>query len=279
VGPLELPSRITTWFRNGVLTEVSFPDLTPGWQTPRDAFRSPDTTGAVTIGGSLNITVDSVAPHVFAVHYGQTAGPNFGYNPPFAYAQLVVELKDRLFLMDAPWYPSLQQSALDKLAARFPGKPVGIVSFTHYHSDHFGGLRPYIKPEVTFVTTPGIGRLIQRVARVVHPSDYQAKPLVPRIEIFSDERTIDDPDAPVELHRISSGHADEMVIAYLPRQHLLYTADLFGIFPMRGGPGGSYPAERELAEYVRKQGWKVETVVSGHGSITLRHQLELLLEH
>lgn len=128
------------------------------------------------------------------------------------------------------------------------------------------------------MTTPGIGRFIERVARVPHPSDHPAALLAPRIETFSESRIIDDPEAPVELHRIRSGHADEMVVAYLPRQHLLFTSDLFGIFPVRGGPGGGYPEERSLADFVRKQGWKVETVVSGHGAVSTGASLDSLRE-
>jgi glyoxylase-like metal-dependent hydrolase (beta-lactamase superfamily II) len=287
VGSVRLAGRVTTWFRGGLLTDVTFPDLVRTGTTPANVFppavptpdsRLPTLTDTITVGGQPSITIDTVAPHVFAVRYGQTAGPNFGYNPPFAYVQLLVELKDRLLLVDTPWYPSVQQSAIGTMRTLFPGKPVGVVSFTHYHSDHLGGLRPYIEAGATFVTTPGNRRLIARVARTAHPSDAHQPALVPKIETFTGSRTIDDPAAPVELHEIGGAHADEMVVAWLPRQQVLFTADLFGIFPARGGPGGRYEQERSLARYVREQGWKVQKLVSGHGAISDGAELERALE-
>jgi glyoxylase-like metal-dependent hydrolase (beta-lactamase superfamily II) len=278
VGPVQLAARVTTWFQNDLLTDIAFPDLARTATPPTSAFAPPgDTSHRVTVGGPLNSTVDTVAPHVFAIRYGQTAGPNFGYNPLFAYAQLLVELSDRLLLVDAPWSSTVQQSVIDQLRGLFPNKPVGLVTFTHYHSDHFGGLRPYLAQGVTLVTTPGNRRLIERVARAQHPSELSRPALVPRIQSFTGRLTIGDPDAPVELHQIGSGHADEMVIAYLPRQQVLFATDLFGIFPVRGGLGGVYEAERGLARYVKEQGWVVRTVVSGHGAISTGADLDAVL--
>ena len=273
VGGVQLATRLTTWFQHSLSTEVTFPDLARAAAPPSGAFLPPgEQAHSIPIGGALRITVDSVAPHVSVVRFGQTAGPNFGYNPPFAYAQLVVELAHGLLVVDAPWSSTVQQAVIDSLRVRFPDKPVAMVGFTHYHSDHFGGLRPYLMGGVTLIATPGNRGLIERVAATGHPTDPAEAPsrpaVAPRIETFTGVRTIDDPDAPVELHEIGGGHADEMVVAYLPRQRLLFTADLFGVFPVRGGPGGSYAAERGLARYAHSRSWTVETVVSGHGAIS-----------
>jgi glyoxylase-like metal-dependent hydrolase (beta-lactamase superfamily II) len=156
-----------------------------------------------------------------------------------------------------------------------------MVAFTHYHSDHFGGLRPFLLKGATLITTPGIREYIARIAATAHPSDpvpgLGASHPLPQIQTFTGARTIADAEAPVELHEIDGGHADEMVIIWLPRQRVLYATDLFGIFPVRGRPGGSYEAERVLAEYVRKAGWEVRTVVSGHGAISPSADLTRIL--
>jgi glyoxylase-like metal-dependent hydrolase (beta-lactamase superfamily II) len=272
VGPVRLAARVRTSWQQGVLTDVVFAGVARTAAPPPEAFQPPsDSAHAVPIGGALHISIDSVAPHVFAVRFGQTAGPNFGYNPPFAYAQLLVELTDRLLLVDAPWSATVQQAVIDSVHRRFPAKPIALIAFTHYHSDHFGGLRAYLGGKTRFITTPGNRRFIERVATASHPLDSPgpgaASDAASRIETFTGTHSIADSAAPVDLHEVGGAHADEMVIAWLPRQHLLFTADLFGIFPEPGGPGGSYEAERALARYVLGQGWKVETVVSGHAAI------------
>nr|AUN36842.1 hypothetical protein [uncultured bacterium] len=271
VGGVELAGRVITRFQGGLQTEVTFPGLARIDSVPATAFSPPDLAHAVPVGGPLEITVDSVAPHVFAVHQGQTAPPNYGYNPPFAYAQLLVELGDSLLLVDAPGGSPAQRAVIEKLRTLFPGKPVGRVAFTHYHSDHFGGLRPYIASGVTLITTPGSRGLIERVAGIRHPSDPAGdttQRATPRIETFTGVRVIADDEAPVELHEIGGGHADEMVVAWLPKQQVLFATDVFGILPVRGGPGGSYEEERRLARYAESRGWKVRTVVAGHGAVS-----------
>jgi glyoxylase-like metal-dependent hydrolase (beta-lactamase superfamily II) len=266
-----LATRVVTRFQHGLLTDVRFPDLRRA-SAPTDAFALPaDLSHAVPIGGQLHVTIDSVAPHVFAIRNSQTAPPNYGYNPPFAYVQLLVELRDRLLLVDAPGPSALQQAVIEKVRALLPAKRIELLAFSHYHSDHFGGLRPYISAGATLLTTPGNRGLIERVAGVVHPSDATTERRVrraPRIETFSGLRVLDDSEAPVELHEIGGAHADEMVVVYLPRQGVLFATDVFGILPARGQPGGTYRAERELAEYARRHGWSVRTVVAGHGPVS-----------
>jgi glyoxylase-like metal-dependent hydrolase (beta-lactamase superfamily II) len=279
---IALATHIVTRFAGSLQTDAVFRDLAVA-QPPPDAFSVPvDSARTVPVGGALQVSIDSVAPHVFVIRDGQTAPPNFGYNPPFAYVRLLVELRDRLLMIDAAGSSSTQQAVMAKVRAMFPANQVGLLAFTHYHSDHFGGLRPYIAAGATLLTTPGNRGLIERVSRVLHPTEapamYGSGRPRPRIEVFTGVRVVLDSDAPVELHQIGGGHADEMVVAWLPRQGVLYATDVFGILPARGRPEGTYPAEQDLARYARRHGWKVRTIVAGHGPVSSGAALDSVLD-
>jgi glyoxylase-like metal-dependent hydrolase (beta-lactamase superfamily II) len=62
----------------------------------------------------------------------------------------------------------------------------------------------------------------------------------------------------VELYNVESGHTDEYLIVYFPRQKVLLTGDL--LFYRPGKPLGD--RSMKLCETVRKLGLDVETYVA-----------------
>ncbi|MGQ0639909.1 MAG: hypothetical protein ACT4P6_03920 [Gemmatimonadaceae bacterium] len=144
------------------------------------------------------------------------------------------------------------------------------MTFSHHHDDHAGGLRRYIADGITIVTTPSNRRFVERVARTVHsfvPDSLSRAPRPPLIETFSGRRVFADTTMIVELHELgANSHVDEMVLAWLPRQRLIFQGDLV-ILPDQGEVG---PANTLTVEFLRKvdeMGWPVETIAGVHGRV------------
>jgi glyoxylase-like metal-dependent hydrolase (beta-lactamase superfamily II) len=94
--------------------------------------------------------------------------------------------------------------------------------------------------------------------RRLRPDALAAEPRPLRMEVVpKDWRTEDHVNA-VEVYNVESGHTDEYLIVYFPRQKVLLTGDL--LFYRPGQPLSD--RSLKLCENVRKLGLDVETYVA-----------------
>jgi glyoxylase-like metal-dependent hydrolase (beta-lactamase superfamily II) len=151
-----------------------------------------------------------------------------------------------------------------------PGKPVRYVAFSHHHDDHGGGLRPYIAQGVTIVTTPETRQFVEKVASAKHilrPDALSASPRAPVIETFRKKRVFTDGEMTVELHDIGpTSHVNEIVLAYFPKERLVFQGDLIIIAP-RGSPAPANALTAELARALERLHLDVETIAGVHGRV------------
>ena len=185
-----------------------------------------------------------------------------------AYRSLFVVFNDYVLVVEGVLNDATSGAVLDKIKETAPGKPVRYVAQTHHHADHSGGLRTYIAEGVTVVTTPGNVEFVKRFAAApftVQPDTLAKKARAPVIETIRDKkRVFTDGTHTVELYDIGPApHANEMVIAWLPREKILFTGDLFG----RYADDSLVPANegtQHLAKAIGRLGLPVETIVDVH---------------
>jgi glyoxylase-like metal-dependent hydrolase (beta-lactamase superfamily II) len=151
---------------------------------------------------------------------------------------------------------------------------------THHHEDHTAGVRTYLAEGATLVTTPGNRRHFEKIAaakRTIAPDSLSGRPREPTFEMVTKRRSFSDGERTVELLDIGpSPHADEMLVAYLPREKLVFQADLFGIG--WGAPiPASNPTSTHFAQRIRELGLDVERIASVHGRVATRAELEASL--
>ena len=87
------------------------------------------------------------------------------------------------------------------------------------------------------------------------------------METVADKLVLSGGDQTLELYALPNSHSDGMLVAYLPKSKVLYSADLFG--PPLVGPlpaGNDFGAE--LREGIRKRNLAVETLAGAHGRET-----------
>ena len=183
---------------------------------------------------------------------------------------MFVAFRDYVMVFEAPTPQAAADSVLDAVRRTVPGKPVRYVAFSHHHDDHGGGLRPYIAQGVTIVTPPQTRRFVETVASAKHlmrPDALSAAPRAPVIETFSKKRVFTDGEMTVELHDIGpTSHVNEIVLAYLPKERLVFQGDLI-ILPPRGEPAPANALTAEFAQALGRLALDVQTIAGVHGRV------------
>ena len=191
---------------------------------------------------------------------------------------LAVEFADHLVIVEPSGSDATSRAVLDTLAHLVPGKPVRYVVATHFHDDHAGGVRAYMDAGATVVTTPAYVSFFQRVARRAGTLSAPEQPLdSARIEtVQGGRRVFADATRRVELLDIGRNpHTDEMLVAWLPAERIMFQGDLWNPFWGNvGAPRQDNATTRYFVEWLRRSGLQPETVVGVHGPIQTRAQLD-----
>ena len=257
---IPVPTRLVER-RNGELVRDDTLAITIDTRPPDSLFVAPKTGYAEgsPITGPESEAVRKLADKVWLIQ--QMPGGN---------RVMFVEFRDHVVVLEAPTPQSAATAVLDIVRRTVPGKPVRYVAFSHAHDDHGGGLRPYIAEGITIVTTPGNRAFIERVASAKHtlrPDVLSPSPRAPVIETFTKKRVLTDGEMTVELHDIGpTSHMSEIVMAYLPRQRLVFQGDLL-ILPTRGEPAPANMLTAELAQAIDRLKLDVETIAGVHGRV------------
>lgn len=204
--------------------------------------------------GSGQLSVSKISDNVY-----------FAKDVVNSYNSMFVLFKDYVLVVEAPGNDKASAAVIAKIKEIAPDKPVKYVVMTHFHFDHAGGIKEYMKQGATIVASKGNRDFLEKVASVPHPTDSPAQNnIVPNIETVAKKRVFTDSSEQVELYEIGRNpHVDEMLIAYLPKEKIVFVADLFG-----KEPGGTIrPANAETDFFVRKinrLGLQIETIAPGH---------------
>lgn len=227
----------------------------------------------------------SPEPEIHRLDDGVYIAPNIrdGFHP------LVVEFADFAVVLDTPagWYEmqqlppvnwtagetssSVGRRLLNLVHRTLPGKPIRYVALTHYHSDHIGGLRPFVAAGATILATPTTVPMVRRAVEssfTIVADELTGTAVTPAIEPVQRERTISDASMTLKLIDVGRNpHADGMLVAYLPRQRLLWVADLFEPLPDNYFPDRArVEVMRWFVEWLDHSGLEPSTIVSIHGT-------------
>ncbi|MCI0351422.1 MAG: MBL fold metallo-hydrolase, partial [Acidobacteriales bacterium] len=139
---------------------------------------------------------------------------------------LAVEFKDHILVVEAPGTDAGTAGALKRIRETIPNKPVKYLVVTHHHGDHTGGVRTFLKEGVAVVTAAETQDYIQALAS--SSEDGAKKAGKANVEVVRGKRVFEDETQRVEVIDFGPNpHAKEMLVAYLPKQKLLFQADLF----------------------------------------------------
>ena len=185
------------------------------------------------------------------------------------YNVLVVGFKDHVFVMEAPNGDNTSRQAITEIKKLFPGKSIKYVAVTHHHDDHAGGIRTYIAEGATILGLPGEKSFFEKVAKsvfTIEPDALTQNPQPLRWEsIEKGRRILTDGTTTVELIDIGpGGHTDEMLVAYLPSEKLIFQGDLLNR-PANNDPATINDTTIHFAKWLEGSKLVVDRIIGVHG--------------
>jgi glyoxylase-like metal-dependent hydrolase (beta-lactamase superfamily II) len=211
---------------------------------------------------------------------------------------LLVEFKDYVAVVDAPNNEERSLAVIAEAARLAPGKPVQYLINTHHHFDHAGGLRTYLSQGTTIVTHESnkqyyLDIMFYPAPRTLQPDRmalfnpmYWISRRPPPIETVEGEPrstakyVVTDGERILEVIKVQDvayelgdrsytqgNHSVDMLIAYLPKEKILFNADLYSPPAQGATPGPPTPSMRTLYQNIRKLKLDVAQHAPAHGRV------------
>ncbi len=160
-----------------------------------------------------------------------------------------------------------------------PGKPIKYLVLTHHHSDHAGGFREYVAEGATIVKTANTKSMLEKAvteSSLLPKASSRNKLTIETIEnkkrVFQDDKHV------VEIYDVGPNpHANEILIAYLPKEKILFQADL-----LNAAPNGTIPIAQDatvsFSERLQQLGLQVDKIYGVHGRAATPEELRTSVE-
>jgi glyoxylase-like metal-dependent hydrolase (beta-lactamase superfamily II) len=239
---------------NPAITDDAFKTAMTGYQRVEPL---PDT---------LPEQVEKLADGVYVVH--NVAGQNQN--------SMAVEFKDYIVVVEAPGSSDGADQVIERVKQTIPGKPIRYVAMTHHHGDHIGGLRSFIAEGAAVITTQANRSTVEAMAAAPQSDRLAKNPRAPQFALLEKgRRVLSDGTQRLELIDVGPNpHAKEMVIAYLPKQRLVFQGDLF-FLAANDAPAG--PPQETTLGFARKIGelkLVFDRIASVHGRTATKEEFE-----
>jgi glyoxylase-like metal-dependent hydrolase (beta-lactamase superfamily II) len=265
VEKFQVPTARVTKIMGEVVEEIPYVEVAFNKTYGDEQFKAP-TDFTAPVAPVEAPPVNRLAENVYAIRGG-------GYNV------LAVGFKDHVMVVETPGGDNTSREVISKIKELLPGKPIKYAAVTHHHDDHAGGVRTYIAEGATIITTPSLRTFFERVAAArnftFQPDALTRNPRPLALETLQNgKRVFTDGTQTVELYDIGSGpHMDEMIVAYLPQQKIIFQGDLLNR-PEDGhiAPGNATTAH--FAAWLKKSGLAVERIVGVHGPVATPDDLQ-----
>ena len=211
---------------------------------------------------------------------------------------MLVEFKDFVAVVDAPNNEARSLAVIAEVDRLVPGKVIKYLVNTHHHMDHAGGLRTYLSQGTTIVTHESNKDYYLEIP--FYPSPRTLQP--DRMSMYSPMYMISRRPAPIETvggdtrgtapYVVTDGvrmlevfhvqdmayelgdpslrqgnHSNDMLMAYLPKERILFNADLYSPPAQGAPPAAPTAAARTLYQNVVKLKLDVAQHVPAHGRV------------
>ena len=268
VGKVKIPSGRVLYNSGGVIQETEFTDVQLNTKPAESVFKGPDGFEKLAAPPATPPppAVSKIAEDVYVLQ-GLAGG---------THNTLFVAFNDHVLVIEAPEqiiYGNTSVQALAKIKETVPGKPIKYLVLTHHHADHAGGFREYVGEGATIVTTSATKSFLEKAARAestLLPKLSQkltVETLANKKRVFQDDKHV------VEIYDIGPNpHANEILVAYLPKEKILFQADL-----LNPAANGTIPIAQDttvsFAENLKKLGLQVEKIYGVHGRAATPEEL------
>lgn len=154
------------------------------------------------------------------------------------YVALAVEFHDHVVVLEGGQSEIWGLAIMGEVKRLIPNKRIKYVVNTHPHFDHVRGLPPFVAEGITIITDDNNKYFLEQALgspRTLVGDALAKSRKKPKVEGVIDKLVLRDETRTIELHHVEElEHSDGMIIAFLPRERLLFTAD-FNV-PLAGQP-------------------------------------------
>jgi glyoxylase-like metal-dependent hydrolase (beta-lactamase superfamily II) len=148
------------------------------------------------------------------------------------YRSVAVEMKDHVVLLEAPQSEMVTENIIAEVKKAIPNKPIKYVVNTHSHSDHSGGLRAAAADGIIIIThesnKPLYEKWFSNTRTLLMPDKLSQSEKKAKFEYIGEKKVLKDSTNTIELYHIKGAvHAEDMLVAYLPKIKTVFEADAF----------------------------------------------------
>lgn len=194
--------------------------------------------------------VTRVAPNVYSYRW-------LGYRTMF------VTTPEGVILFD-PLNEDAARGLVHEIAKVAPNPEIKVVVYSHFHRDHVSGAR----------MLPGHPRILAH-ANARRELEARSLPeVVPPTEVFSEEsHDLTLGGTTVELIHLPNSHTDGLLMAYLPKERVLFEVDIVWLYqlPPPSVPDLSFAGVKRATEMMAALDFEV--LVPAHGDLGTRRDL------
>jgi len=186
----------------------------------------------------------------------------------------VVEFKDFSVVIESSVTEGRALANIAEAKRLVPNKPIRYHVNSHHHSDHAAGLRAFVA-EGSLIVSHEMNKQFyeQTVLKAPHTLDPDRLTQEPKAAKFiwvKDKYVITDGDRRLEIYWIQgAGHADNLLMSYLPKEKILFITDIFNQFgeprPNDPPPGIVSPYYNALGDNLKRLNLEVERLAPSHG--------------
>jgi glyoxylase-like metal-dependent hydrolase (beta-lactamase superfamily II) len=273
VGKLKLPAGRALYNSGGVIQEVEYTDLQINTKPAENLFAGSEEFEKLAAPPATPPppAVEKIADDVYVLN-GLAGGTHNAMFVAFNDYILVVEAPENII------YGNNSVQALAKIKETVPGKPIKYLVLTHHHSDHAGGFREYVAEGATIVATASTKSSLEKAAAIESSLlPHMSKKMT--IEVVENKkRVFQDDKHLVEFYDIGPNpHANEILVAYLPKQKILFQADM-----LNPAANGTIPIAQDVtvsfSEKLQQLGLDVEKIYGVHGRPATPQELKTSVE-
>ena len=211
------------------------------------------------------VTADKVADGVWFIGGG-------------SHNSVAIEMADHFVLVETPLNDARTQAVIDRVKQLAPGKPIRYAINSHQHFDHSGGVRAAVAEGATIVTQAANVAYFERVLQQpngLRPDRMAQSGKRPVFTSVGERLDMGDRTQPIEIYRVvASGHAETLLMIYLPRDKLLIEADAFTPGPPHAPPPAVANANNlNLVANIERLNLAVDRILPLHGRVVPASEL------
>jgi len=159
-----------------------------------------------------------------------------------SYDSLIIEFEDHIMMLEAGQSQARAVAYIEETKRLIPGKPIRYVMNTHAHSDHTGGMPALVAEGATIVTHASNQEFFERALntpRTLLDDTLSRNPRPASVDPVFDMKVYSDGTRSVEMYHIwPAPHSNGLLVAYIPREKILYQGDFS--LPQPGQPGNDH---------------------------------------